>query len=469
MQRRRLLNQGAMAMFAAATAVGLDADAQAADPPIEPLLRERLQHEGVGLAAMRVRGSAVPEQAWAGRLGATGDLSIDSGTRFEWGSITKVLVGLLLADCVARGECRLADAVETVLPDGLRLRDSSGEPLRWIDLATHRSGLPRLPANLKPNDVADPYADYDAAAMWAGLRDWRPTRLRGASWEYSNLGFSLPGEALGRLVGRAFEAALRERVLVPLGLPGLGLRRTGRPEARAAQGHDAERRPVPAWQFQAMAGAGAVLGTIDELARLAQAVAGAVPHGLERAVQIATQRQADGPNARVGMGLAWLIAPGPGGRELINHDGGTFGFSSSLFVDRSARSAAGVLANTFVVVNDLALHLLDAAAPLRNPAAEAAARRQAQQQAAVSLPAAQVAALIGRYALNADFKLDIRVREARIFGQATGQGEFELFASGPRRVFARVARIEIEFDGDEGAAPSLLLLQGGQRLRFVRE
>ena len=46
------------------------------------------------------------------------------------------------------------------------------------------------------------------------------------------------------------------------------------------------------------------------------------------------------------------------------------------------------------------------------------------------------------------------------------QGEFELFGKSPQRFFAKVTPLEIEFDAD---ARALMLFQGGNTLRFVRE
>ncbi len=52
--------------------------------------------------------------------------------------------------------------------------------------------------------------------------------------------------------------------------------------------------------------------------------------------------------------------------------------------------------------------------------------------------------------------------------RATGQGPFVLFASAPRRFFAKITPIEIAFDkGDP--APALTLEQSGQTLRGTRE
>jgi serine-type D-Ala-D-Ala carboxypeptidase/endopeptidase len=442
-------------------------------PAMADVLAARVQQEGVGLVALQVERGSGPRFAAAGRLGAAQGATPDEDTRFEYGSITKTFTALLLADSALRGELKLDDAVESVLPAGLKLRDSAGEPLRFIDLATHRSGLPRLPPNIQPRDIADPYADYDAAALWAGLQAWRAERRRGERFEYSNLGFGLLGEALARRLELDFATALARRVLEPLGLPELVVRTPGKDVPRLAPGHDAESRPVPPWRFGVLGGAGAISGSARELARFAQAALGAVPTPLAPAFRLAMRRHAQGPAAGVGIGLAWFL-PSVGGRELVNHDGGTFGMSTSLFIDPAAGRAAAVLANAHVPVQDLALHALTATTPLRDPAREAAERRAATERAAAVVPADALVALAGRYALSPQFEITVSSREGRLFAQATGQGEFELFAreaGNPLRWFARAAPIEIDFEAATGAAaapPAFELRQAGQRLRFVR-
>jgi serine-type D-Ala-D-Ala carboxypeptidase/endopeptidase len=442
---------------------------------LAPLLAERVRHEGVGLVALQVSAASPPRFAAAGRTRLDSDAPApDADTRFEYGSISKTFTALLLAEMVVRGELKLDDAVEAVLPDGLKLRDSAGEPLRFIDLATHRSGLPRLPPNMQPAQPADPYADYGADRLWSALAAWRPSHRRQARFEYSNLGFGLLGEALALRLKTRYSAAVAERVFGPLGLPGLLVRTPGMRVEGLAQGHDGERRPVPPWHFGVLAGAGAVCGSARELARYAQCALGQLAHPLEPAFWLATQRQADGPSAQVGIGLAWLL-PAVAGRTLVNHDGGTFGMSSSLFIDPAGGRAAAVLANASVAVQDLALHALDGRTPLRDVAAEVAQRTAMAQRPAAVVPAEALRPLEGVYALTPSFKVTMRVRDGRLFTQATGQGEFELFAveaGNARRWFARVGPIEIDFeapDATTGKPPAFELRQAGQKLRAVRE
>ncbi|HEY9105998.1 MAG TPA: serine hydrolase domain-containing protein, partial [Roseateles sp.] len=239
------------------------------------------------MAARRVQPQRAAEATGAAKAGPRPD----ADSVFEIGSITKTFTALLLADAVVRGELKLDDAVEAALPDGLKLRDSAGQPLRWSDLATHRSGLPRLASNMSPADVADPYVDYDWPALRGFLKSWQPAVERDSRFEYSNLAFGLLGHALALRQGGDYATLLTRRVLEPLDLQGqvgFGLR-------GLLQGHDAEGRPVPAWHFGSpTAGAGALHGSARGLLRYAQAAMGGFDHPLREAFALCLQRRAAG-------------------------------------------------------------------------------------------------------------------------------------------------------------------------------
>ena len=436
----------------AASSLAVPAMARTETSALQTLLEARLKEGGVALAAGRLDGGK-SEFAGASNRGARPD----ADSVFEIGSITKTFTALLLADAVVRGEIKLDDAVESALPDGIKLRDSAGQPLRWADIATHRSDLPRLASNMAPAKVDDPYEDYDWALLRSFLKGWQPTVPRDSRFEYSNLGFGLLGHALALRQGTDYAALLTRRVLEPLGLQrDIGF---GRPSL--LQGHDAEGKPVAGWRFQSpTAGAGALHGSPRGLLRYAEAALGGYEHPLRAAFALCLQRRAAGGTPINPVGLAWQLAP-LNGRTLFNHDGGTGGFSSSLWLDPSRGRASVVLANAQVPVGDLALHVLDASVPLRDTSA--------LRQSSLTLPADQLQPLAGVYAVTPQFKLTIRADGQRLFAQATGQGEFELFAKAPRRFFAKVTPLEIEFDGEQGMPAALTLHQGGNKPRFVRE
>lgn len=469
--RRRLLQAGlfgptlTFAQTLAQTPTTKDSETSG----LQRLLDERLRHEGVGLAAARLLADGTAQLNAAGRSGRGQDLLTPDAHLLEIGSITKTFIGLLLADAVVRGELKLDDPAETLLPEGLLLRDSEGQPLRLVDLATHRSGLPRLPTGFAPKDPQDPYADFGDADMLVALRAFKPQRRRDEAFEYSNWGMGLLAWLLARRAGQPLGELLQARVLAPLGVGGAGgmrLQQTPLEGASIAQGHDATGKSVPAWHFQdALAGAGALRASATQLARYAQAVLGLREHPLGKAMALALQVHSElGPQKGTRMGLAWMLLE-RGGQRLATHDGGTFGFSSSLWLNLSERTGGLVLANAHVGVTDLAAHLMDARARMRDLTGE----RRAKEQPVQALAAAQLAPLAGVYALSPKFKITVRAEGERLFAQATGQGEFELFAKAARQFFARVAPLEVHFDGEDGPPPAFTLRQAGQTLRFLRE
>ncbi|WP_431286589.1 serine hydrolase domain-containing protein [Roseateles chitinivorans] len=452
----------AVAAEAASTAAASTRDQPQHEGPEGALLAERLKYEGVALAAMRIR-DGVTTFSGASARGPVPDPQ----ALFELGSITKTFTALLLADAVTRGLIKLDDPVEAALPDRLRLRDSQDTPLRWVDLATQRSGLPRLPSNLivRPDD-GNPYAAYDWTQMAAFLSDWKATRPRDTAYEYSNLGFGLLGQALGFLQQRDYAALLRERVLVPLGIADQ-IFLSPPPGRRFLDGHDKSGKPVDHWTFRpAMAGAGALLGSTRGVARYAQAALGQFDHPLKEAFALCLRRHGARDVPGAGIGLAWNGGVLPG-RIAFNHDGATFGFSSSLWLDPAQGNASAVLANAGMGVADLALHLLEPAIP---PADMSLTR-----QATVTLTPEQLKPLEGVYVLSPSMKITVHAEGERLFARATGQQGFELFAKAPLVFFAKVTPLEIVFDpgepgeGDGRRAPALTVRQAGRNTRAPRE
>lgn len=453
--RRRLLLQAAPLSLLIPSAWGASAEAAPGDEKLLSLLTDRLKQEGVALAAARLLPGGRQDLAAASKPGA----AVVSADRhgFEIGSITKVFTGLLLAEAVVRGELRLDDAVEDQL--GFALRDSAGQPLRFIDLTTHRSGLPRLAPNMKPANEADPYADYSEAQLLEALRSYRGQRRRDEAFEYSNYAVGLLAWLLARRARQPLAQLLQQRIYAPLGL--------GQPaQLPRATGHNAHGAPVPAWHFsEATAGAGGIVLSAAQLARFGQAALGQFEHPLRQAFALSLQVHSPlGPKPGMQMGLGWMLAE-RGQRHLATHDGATFGFSSSLWLDLSDQRGGLVLSNAAVRVTDIAMHLMDETRPLRDPAADRSLTRQQAQ----NVSAEQLALLTGTYAATPEFKLSVRTRDGKLYAQATGQAEFELFANGPRRFFARVTPLEIEFAGDSGQPDNLVIVQGGGRMSFRRE
>ena len=105
---------------------------------------------------------------------------------------------------------KLDEPVRELLPPGTVAKPDGAE-IRLFDLATQRSGLPRLPDNFAPADRDNPYADYGAANLYAFLLKHGVALPANAQYLYSNLGFGLLGQALSDRAGLPYPELLKQR------------------------------------------------------------------------------------------------------------------------------------------------------------------------------------------------------------------------------------------------------------------
>ena len=73
---------------------------------------------------------------------------------------------------IERAEVALDDPVDGLLPAAVRVPGTDDRPITLRDLATHHSGLPRLPDNFAPADGNNPYADYTVEQMYEFLDNY---------------------------------------------------------------------------------------------------------------------------------------------------------------------------------------------------------------------------------------------------------------------------------------------------------
>jgi uncharacterized protein YneR len=73
---------------------------------------------------------------------------------------------------------------------------------------------------------------------------------------------------------------------------------------------------------------------------------------------------------------------------------------------------------------------------------------------------------VGQYQIAPTFSIDVRVREGRIFAQATNQEEFEVFAEKENKFFLKINDATIEFVKDAGGnVTEFILSQNGRQTR----
>jgi CubicO group peptidase (beta-lactamase class C family) len=284
---------------------------------------------------------------------ATATLGADLDADFEIGSISKGLTGLLYVDALARGEI---GALST-LGDFLPLAPSATANLTLRAVSTHSSGLPRLaPGTVTLRTMRDmwlhgsnPYGE-DLPQL---LEQAATVKLGKPRPAYSNFGFELLGHAIAAAAGTTYRELVAARLAGPLDLASVYAPRSAddlRPGALL--GTNRRGRPQQPWTGEALAPAGGIRASIEDMGRLTLALLDGSAPGVAALDPVAPLA---GPAVRIG--AAWITVDRRG-RAVTWHNGGTGGFRSWIGVDRAAGTGVVVLAATARSVDRAGMSLL---------------------------------------------------------------------------------------------------------------
>lgn len=364
-------------------------------------------------------------------------------TVFEIGSVTKTFTATLLAKAVVDGKVRLDEPLQQLLP-GWKLPSRNGKVITLGDIASQRSGLPRLPSNFKPKDLNNPYVDYDVVALKAFLANYELPRDPGASYEYSNLGFGLLGTALAQKAGKPYPTLLQDDVLAPLGMAHSSAANQISPQL--VPGRLASGEPAKNWDLDAIAGAGAVRASGNDMLRYLKANMHPDQSPLGKAMTLAqTPRAVAMEGSHIG--LAWMITDKKG---IVWHNGMTGGYASFAGFTADRKHGVVILTNSAQTVDDLGFAALDPDVTL------------AAAQKAIAMDEKALAEYGGVYKLSDSFSLRVLSAGNQLFIQGTGQGAIPVYASAKDEFFARMVAASVSFTRDgTGKITGLVLHQNG--------
>jgi serine-type D-Ala-D-Ala carboxypeptidase/endopeptidase len=375
----------------------------------------------------------------------------DGDTIYEIGSITKAFTGTLLADAVQRGLVKLDAPLQDFMPKGVTLDVAKNQPIRLVDLASQTSGLPRLPDNMKPKDPANPYADYTPELMFEFLGKHKLRRPPG-EYEYSNLGMGLLGHVLAKQARQTYEELVTERICKPLAMNDTCITLSAEQRKRLAPPYNGELGDAKNWDINALAGAGGLRSTVNDLLKLVEASLGDDDGPVVKAIHEAWKTRYGKPG-QIGVGLAWHIA-----RDGVTrwHNGQTGGYSSAVFIYPPKKLGVVVLCNTAAdVTTPIAEKIIQSALGMKP---EPVAVRKA-----VKVSPDALKSYVGTYALSVLFAITITFEDGKLMAQATGQNKFQLFAKSETEFFYKVVDAQISFvKGDDGKVQKLILHQNGQ-------
>jgi CubicO group peptidase (beta-lactamase class C family) len=283
-----------------------------------------------------------------GRLAGSGSAPIDSRTRFNLGSASKMFTAVAVGQLIDAGKIGLDDKIGAAVK-GLT-PEASQVTVR--QLLTHSSGLGDF---FRPDNMAAMMAARTAGDLLPLIAEEKPAFAPGSRFAYSNSGFVLLGILIERVSGQSYGDYLARHVFAPAGMT-----RTGpdpKPFATLAVGMTAMGldpgeagvlHPAPGATEGYGSPAGGLFSTAEDMNRFAAALsAGRLTRPPTTAAFTAPQivaapAAASRPGRRYGMGFA---VGSENGHSWFGHGGGTPGANAEFAVFPKERLTLTVLAN----------------------------------------------------------------------------------------------------------------------------
>ncbi len=394
-----------------------------------------------------------------GTLEADGTHSPNEKTLYEIGSISKVFTSLLLAEAVESGRLKLDDPISAVMHELAEKNPTVGNTITFKHLSHHVSGLPVMPDNIAPADSTNPFDGYSRAMLTEYMLSARPEQKPGEGYEYSNLGVGLLGDLLSRQAEVSYESLLKEKLTGPLKMSNTTIKLTPEQLSRFAPPHNAALLPDKSWDFDALAGCGAIRSNIDDMLLFAKASLNPPEGPLGKAIELAWTQHKPAKNGNHAMGLGWMIALDGSTRW---HNGQTGGYQSMILVSRQSKCAVVLLCNTAGSGTDALTEQI-----IQTVMGLDVQPKTFDKEFKVDPKVAK--RLEGKYELAPGIIITVRVKEGRMVAQISGQQFLALIPKSETEWKYQLVDATLKFELPEsGSSPKVTLLQAGREMHSPR-
>jgi CubicO group peptidase (beta-lactamase class C family) len=263
-------------------------------------------------------------------------LPFDSTSVFEIGSITKTFTAYVLENVLKEKSINDSSSIITFLPDSVQ-QNSSLRNIHFINLLNHTSGLPRMPDNI---DLASrqPYENYGKDKLFSFLKRCSPKPT--GHYVYSNLGFGLLAVLASSISKKSYRELIDRYIF-----HGWGINRLRSLPVDSSHGF-LENDPVEYWKFDALAGAGAIVCSANEMLSYFQHMAHPASRNEKIIIDsLLTPTYNLAPTMNVCR--AWHTIEEKNKPVIYWHNGGTYGFSTFGAFIKGENKAVIVVVNQF--------------------------------------------------------------------------------------------------------------------------
>lgn len=325
----------------------------------------------------------------------------DSSTVFEIGPITETFTAITFAALTVKGNIGLDDQLQNYLPvdvpapvyqkivcspmkdpenpygvgqEGTKkftpyvcLPDASEkpQPILLCYLATHTSGLPAYPSNLKsPMGKNDPYVNYSKSDLYSFLKNCRLLEPVGYDYLHSPLGISILGHAIALHEKDSYENLVTKNLLSPLGMNQTTINISEDAKFHFINGYNATGKKVAHWNYDILAPSGAFHSTPADMMRFLEAnlSTGKSPmHDILDFTHNPRIRLNTSNGNQQEIALGWKISPlGIEENKIVWQGGLTGGFASYIGFVETSHTGVVILSNCSVPLEDMGQAILKA-------------------------------------------------------------------------------------------------------------
>jgi len=304
-----------------------------------------------------------------------GEIKKESGieptpnTLFEIGSMTKTFTAILTVQLQNEGLLSLDDPIIKFLPE-FAGSDFEKNKITFYHLITHTSGLVEVPLREYPKYLIKfvfrtskgkffpPRYRLNTSSFLQEISQLKLKDNPGTKFRYSNSGVGLVGKILERVTNSTYEELIKSRILNVLSMHDTTITISENQKEKLATGYLLTGKEADPIHIPAVASAGSICSTVSDLLKFLKVNLGLEQSSLSSTMEYCKSTRIDPSlsffnksTAKLLMGvqsteigLGWIVG-NLKNIQIIQHSGGTEGFSTTMMMNLNKKTGIVVLTN----------------------------------------------------------------------------------------------------------------------------
>lgn len=277
---------------------------------------------------------------------------------FELGGITKVFTANVIEILVSNNQLNYEDLLNDFLPE--EFQNQNAKELNILQLVTHTSGLPRMPAEFGIKEIEDnnPYKYYsknDLLQFYANFF-W----INDGSYLYSNVNYALLEIVIEKVTGSTYEEVVQDLILSPLEMDNSFYNFDGQNNySKITKGYSITQKAVQPWMYKSFSASEGLKSNMNDLVKFVRKnlTASELKDDYSMA-PLLTKNVVTPLNEKIYSGKGWHTVVQRNTPDIHIHSGTTAGHRSFIGFVKSSQTAVIVLSNSEYTQNGLGFHLL---------------------------------------------------------------------------------------------------------------